>query len=278
MIESPRPFSAEHPTTVPLPPVGPLTLVVVGPGRVGSSIAAALQRAGHRLLSTVGRTDDPGVIAEANVVVIAVPDDALFEAAGVVARLARPGTVVVHTCGLQGLAPLRDCGPLVAAVHPAIPVASLDQTFDGVTFGITCPDAMQAWCTTLVRDLGGVPRFITEDERVLTHAALVMASNFAVSLAGDAADILGGVEALVPLLRATVENIATHGPDAALTGPVVRGDAGTVRAHLKALPHELLEVYAANARRALVRAVSSGRLSPEAAARVGEALEEAMVR
>jgi predicted short-subunit dehydrogenase-like oxidoreductase (DUF2520 family) len=82
----------------------------------------------------------------------------------------------------------------------------------------------------------------------------------------------------VPLLRRTVDNIATLGPDAALTGPVVRGDAGTVRKHLQALPAHLVEVYVANARRAIERAVASGRLSRVAAAAVQEALEEAMVR
>jgi predicted short-subunit dehydrogenase-like oxidoreductase (DUF2520 family) len=251
---------------------------VVGPGRVGGSFAAALERAGHRVVARVGRADDPSAIEQANVVVIAVPDDALHEAAGVVARLARPGTVVIHTCGLQGLPPLADCGPLVAAIHPAAAIASGAQSLDGVLFGVTCADELREWCAALVRDLGGVPSFITDRERVLYHAALVMASNHTVALAADAAELLGGHEFLAPLLRSTIENIAARGPADALTGPVVRGDAGTIRAHLDALPPELVESYVANARRALALAVSSGRLSAEAAARVREALEEAMVR
>ena len=230
------------------------------------------------MIARIGRADDPALIGNANVVVIAVPDDALAEAAGVVARLAHPGTVVVHTCGLQGLQPLEGCGPLIAAIHPAAPIASNAQSLDGVLFGITCGDHLREWCDRFVRDLGGVPSFITDQQRVLYHAALVMASNYTVALAGDAADLLGGHQYLVPLLRATVENIAAYGPDKALTGPVVRGDVGTIRAHLNALPPHLVESYVANARRALERALASGRLSVEAGARVREALEEAMVR
>jgi len=107
---------------------------------------------------------------------------------------------------------------------------------------------------------------------------LSMASNFAVAIAGDSADLLGGYETLIPLLRATVENVARLGPDQALTGPIVRGDAGTVAAHLRALPPHQLEMYVANARRTLARAVASGRLDEAAAASVADALEEALVR
>ncbi len=273
----PRPFSAEHPSSYPLPPRAPFDVVIVGPGRVGSSFAAALERAGHRILARIGRADDPGAIANANVVVIAVPDDALAETAAVVARLAHPGTVVMHTCGLQGLPPLADCGPLIAAVHPAASIPAT-QPLDGVLFGVTCDEELRAWCESFVRDLGGVARFITDRERVAYHAALVMAANYMVTLAGDSADLLGGHEYLIPLLRRTLDNIETHGPDHALTGPVVRGDAGTVRAHLEALPEHLREVYVANARRAIERSLASGRLDAAGAQRVREALEEATQR
>jgi len=143
---------------------------------------------------------------------------------------------------------------------------------DGITFGVTCEEDMRAWCAAFVADLGGQTRFITDEERALYHAALVMASNFTVALAGDAAEILGGHEIIVPLLRATVDNIERLGPDQALTGPVVRGDAGTVRAHLAALPPHLREVYVVNARRALARALASGRLDAQRARAIDEAL------
>ncbi|MGZ4211684.1 MAG: Rossmann-like and DUF2520 domain-containing protein [Actinomycetota bacterium] len=272
---APTPASGEIPTA---PPQGPFNVAVLGAGRVGGSFARALRAAGHTVLAEIHRDDDPSAIARADVIVIAVPDDALEGAAAAAARLGQAGAVVVHTCGIQGLAPLRDCGPLVAAIHPAAPVASPEQPLDGVIFGVTCPDAMRDWCTAFVRDLGGTPLFVAESDRVRYHAALSVASNFAVTLAGDAADLLGGYETLIPLLRATVENVARLGPDDALTGPIVRGDAGTVAAHLRALPADLLEPYVANARRTLERAVASGRLSAGDAARVRDALEEALVR
>lgn len=275
MTEPSRPSTAEQSLQGPTPPFG---VVVLGAGRVGGSFARALRAAGHTVIAELRRDDDPSAIARADVVVIAVPDDALTAAAALVARLGRSGAAVIHTCGIQGLAPLHDCGPFVAAIHPAVPVASSEQPLDGAIFGVTCPDEMREWASYFVRDLGGSALFVPEEERVRYHAALSMASNFAVATAGDSAELLGGYETLIPLLRATVENVARIGPDEALTGPIVRGDAGTVRAHLRALPPHLLEAYVANARRALARAVASGRLEAAAAARVTDALEEAMVR
>jgi predicted short-subunit dehydrogenase-like oxidoreductase (DUF2520 family) len=251
---------------------------VLGAGRVGGAFAQALRAAGHDVIAELHRNEDPSEIARADVIVIAVPDDELAGAVAVVERLGRAGSVVIHTCGIHGVEPLVACGPFIAAIHPARPIASPEQPLDGVIFGVTAPDELHAWCEAFVRDLGGETLFIGEADRVAYHAALCIASNFAVALAGDAAELAGGHDILIPALRANVENIARLGPDAALTGPVVRGDVGTVRAHLHALPPELLEAYAANARRALARAVAAGRLDQAAAARVTEALEEAMVR
>lgn len=269
---------AIHPSDMPTPPGRPWRVAIVGNGRVGGAYARALEASGHQIVARIGRDDDPSALTEATVVVIAVPDDAMAEAAAVVERLGRTGQLIIHTSGLSGLALLSSCGPLIAAIHPAVAVATSEQTFDGVTFGVTCPAPVVSFCEEFVADLGGVALFLTEEQRPLYHAALVMASNFAVSLAGDSADLLGGTDALVPLLRATVENIARLGADAALTGPIVRGDVGTVRAHLDALPTHLLEVYVANARRALARAVSSGRLDAVRAQALTDVLDSAMVR
>jgi len=279
LTASSRPTTQSGAGSEPLtPPSSPFAVAVLGAGRVGGSFAKALAAAGHDVVAELRRGDDPSPVARADVVVIAVPDDTLTDAANIVAHIRRAGAAVVHTCGIHGVAPLTGCGPFVAAIHPAVPVASPEQPFTGVIFGVTAPEEMRAWCASFVNDLGGAPLFVPEQERVRYHAALSVASNFAVALAGDSADLLGGYETLVPLLRATVENVARLGPDAALTGPIVRGDAGTVAAHLRDLPAHLLEAYVANARRTLARAVASGRLDRSAAARVADVLEEAMVR
>jgi predicted short-subunit dehydrogenase-like oxidoreductase (DUF2520 family) len=279
-------------------PASPLDVAIVGAGRVGCSIGRALlarghrvvaasvanQASAHRVLDALGHV--PIVEAQdaplaANVVVIAVPDDALAETAARVATGECEGAVVIHTSGIHGTGVLAPCGENVAAVHPAqtIPEPTTDLT--GVYFGVTAPEHVRGWAAWFVAELGGVPIDVPEEKRALYHAALSMASNFTVALTADAADLLGDAKALAPLLRQTVENVVRLGADAALTGPVVRGDAGTVRAHVAALtqkaPH-LLESYVANARRALDRAVKAGRLDPAKAKGVSDALEEALVR
>ena len=268
-----RPDPAAAEPSLPVP-TAPFDVVVVGPGRVGGSYARALERAGHRVIARVGRDDDPSPIAHADVVVITVPDDALIEVAAMVARLGHAGAVVVHSCGLHGVAPLADHGPHIAAIHPAAPIASDDQSLEDVIFGVTGPGHLNQWCESFVADLGGRAVFIDEDARPAYHAALAMASNFPVALAGDAAEVLGNAEILVPLMRSMVENIARLGPDAALTGPIVRCDTGTIVKHLEALPTELLPAYIENALRTVERAVRAGRIDEDRAATLRTLLEE----
>ena len=94
MPETSRPNPAEQTSRFPL---SPFDVAVVGAGRVGGSFARALAAAGHNVIAMLRRDDDPSPIARADVVVIAVPDDALIEAAGVVARVGRSGAAVVQT-------------------------------------------------------------------------------------------------------------------------------------------------------------------------------------
>jgi len=279
-------------------PSSPLDVAIVGAGRVGCSIGRALLARNHRVVAASVANHDsarrvldvlghvPVVEPEdaplaANVVVIAVPDDAVAETAGRVARGQCDGAVVLHTSGIHGTNVLAACGLNVAAVHPAQTIPEPATDLAGVHFGVTAPEHMGAWTAWFVGEIGGIAVAVPEEQRALYHAALAIASNFTVALAADAADLLGDARALAPLLRQTVDNIIRLGGDAALTGPVVRGDAGTVRAHVAALtthaPH-LLEAYVANARRALDRAVKAGRLDAGKARGVTEALEEAMVR
>jgi len=279
-------------------PREPLDVAIVGAGRVGCSIARALAAREHRIvavsvarsssaqrildvLGSVPIADPEDAALGASVVVLAVPDDVLAETARRVAKGMREGAVVVHTSGIRGTDLLAPCGSNVAAIHPAqtIPEPTTDLT--DVYFAVTAPEHMREWSWWFVGELGGLPVDVPEDQRALYHAALSIASNFTVALAGDAADLLGKPEALAPLIKQTVDNVIRLGADAALTGPIVRGDAGTVRAHIAALtakaPH-LLESYVANARRTLDRAIKAKRIDAAKAKAVAEALEEAMVR
>jgi predicted short-subunit dehydrogenase-like oxidoreductase (DUF2520 family) len=279
-------------------PSAPLDVAIVGAGRVGCSIGRALLARDHRVVAAsvasadsarrvlgalghVAIVDPEDAALAASVVVIAVPDDAVEATARRVARGKRDGAVVIHTSGIHGAGVLASCGPDVAAIHPAQTIPEPSTDLAGVYFGVTAPEHTRAWAAWFVTELGGIAIDVAEEQRALYHAALSIASNFTVALAADAADLLGDPDALAPLLRQTVENVVRLGGDAALTGPVVRGDAGTVRAHIAALTAgapQLLEAYAANARRALDRAVKAGRLDAAQAKAVSEALEEAMVR
>ncbi|MFV2099524.1 Rossmann-like and DUF2520 domain-containing protein [Micromonospora sp. LOL_024] len=280
------------PTRAATPAV--LTVGVIGAGRVGAALGAALTAAGHRvvaatghsgasqarlalLLPTVPRRPAASVARAAiDLLLIAVPDDAL---AGVVANLAaggalRPGQVVAHTSGAHGmavLAPAAAVGVRPLALHPAMTFAGTPDDLDrlpGISYGVTAPAELRPLAARLVTDLGGVPEWISEDARPLYHAALAHGANHLVTLVNEAADRLrdAGVgqpeKVLAPLLHAALENALRLGDDA-LTGPVSRGDAGTVQRHLSRLAAtspESVAAYLALARRTADRAVAAGRL------------------
>jgi len=251
-----------------------VTIGIIGAGRVGSTLRAALTEAGYSVVSP----------PDADLIIIAVPDDAL---AGVVAELAiRPGQVVAHTSGAHGigvLAPAVARGARPLAIHPAMTFTGrpedLERLRKGIPFGVTAPPDVRPLAETLVRDLGGTPEWIAEERRTLYHAALAHGANHLVTLVNEALDRLrdAGVvhpeKVLDPLLHAALDNALRLG-DAALTGPVSRGDAGTVAGHLAALEAtapESVPAYRALARRTAERAVAAGRLTPAQAAPIEEA-------
>lgn len=273
-----------------------LTLGVVGAGRVGAVLAAALARAGHRVVAAAGVSAAsrarvarllPGAAhlpadevarAATDLLILAVPDDAL---AGVVAGLAMtgalsPGQVVAHTSGAHGLSVLapavvRGARPL--ALHPAMTftgtAADLER-LPGTSFGVTAPAELRPFATRLVAELGGAVEWVAQADRVLYHAALAHGANHLVTLVNEAADRLrdAGVaepaKVLSPLLHAALDNALALG-DTALTGPVSRGDAGTVAGHLDRLAAtapDSVPAYLALARRTAARTIAAGRLRP----------------
>ena len=289
-----------------LPPTtgGPLTVGVIGAGRVGSVLAAALRAAGHQIVAVSARFPTsraraaallPTVpvrpvadvaAADTRLLLLAVPDDAL---PGVVAHIAgrvREGQVVAHTSGAHGLgvlAPVSLRGAVPLALHPAMTftgtAADLER-LPGTSYGITAPRTLRPLATRLVADLSGTPEWIDDPARTLYHAALAHGANHLVTLVTEAADRLrdAGVHdptrVLAPLLRAALENALRLG-DAALTGPVMRGDANTVASHLAALQAAApasVPVYRALARRTADRAITSGVLAADAAERLWKVL------
>jgi predicted short-subunit dehydrogenase-like oxidoreductase (DUF2520 family) len=264
---------------------------LVGAGRVAAAFGRALARTGHPIDGVAASTPAGAaslasdlaaraatvaeVAANADLIVIAVPDDALQQVAAHVASSMRADAWVVHTCGRFGAAPLASCGERVAAVHPAVPITPSTESLDGVAFGVTCPDAAWPFASWLADRLGGFAVRVPEERRALYHAALVVASNFTTALAADAF-ALAGPEVVLPLLRSTIENIERMPVADALTGPVVRGDAGTIAAHLEAVdvhaPY-LRDAYVAVSRRLLAHARASGRLDDTAANAIEDVLD-----
>lgn len=272
----------------------PLRVGIVGAGRVGAALGAGLAAAGHQIVAVSGDSvasrrriarllpsaevlPPDQVAARAEFLILSVPDDAL----GRVATGAfSPGQIVAHTSGAHGLgvlAPAVVAGARPLALHPAMTFTGtrvdLKRLRDGVSFGVTAPPDLRPFATRVVADLGGTIEWIPEERRALYHAALAHGANHLVTLVAEAADLLreAGVgnpnRMLGPLLSAALDNALRHG-DRALTGPVARGDVGTVRAHLRVLAEhapEMLPTYRALAARTAERAEDSGLLRPDLA-------------
>ncbi|WP_328294514.1 DUF2520 domain-containing protein [Kineococcus sp. NBC_00420] len=270
---------------------GRLDVAVVGAGRVGPVLGAALRAAGHRITGVSARTRanaerveallpdvpwiEPGDAFAADLVLFAVPDDVLGPLVSRLARNVRAGQLVVHTSGLHGtgvLGPAAANGALPLALHPAMTFTgtSLDlQRLLGAAVAVTSSAVLAPVADALVREWGASPVAVADAERALYHAALAHGSNHLVTLVAQALDAARAAvgdnaeRVLRPLLQAALENVLAHG-DEALTGPVARGDAGTVATHLRVLTdHDprTAATYVQLAGVATDRAQASGRLT-----------------
>jgi predicted short-subunit dehydrogenase-like oxidoreductase (DUF2520 family) len=202
---------------------------VVGHGRLGVALADALRAAGVPVDGPHGR----GATAHgADVVVLCVPDGEIAAAASRIAG----EPLVGHCSGATTLAPLERFEAF--SLHPLMTVTAAAATsFAGVPAAIAgSTDRALATARALAEALGMAPFAVADEDRAAYHAAASMASNFLVTLEW-AAQRVGGLDRvlLAPLVRATVENWAQHGPHAALTGPIARGDAATVARHRAAV-------------------------------------------
>jgi predicted short-subunit dehydrogenase-like oxidoreductase (DUF2520 family) len=268
---------------------------------VGLALAVALQRARIRVAGVHGRRGRPvprGLklsvggpppwLAEARVVVLAVGDDALASCVGDLARAGGlgPAHVVLHLSGAlshEALRPLQALGAATGSMHPLMTLgadtARAARRFRGATFVLEGDFGAVAVADAMVRRLGGLPVTLAPERKSAYHAGAVFASNYVVTLLAVAVRLLNdagigretAVAALLPLTRATLENVAVDGPAAALTGPVARGDVATVRRHLAALRHQDAELYRAVGRETLRLAREAG-LDDGKAGRIAEML------
>jgi predicted short-subunit dehydrogenase-like oxidoreductase (DUF2520 family) len=297
-----------------------LGIGVVGAGRVGAVLGSALRAAGHPvvgvsavsaasldraevLLPGVPVLDVPEVVRRAELVLLAVPDDALADlVAGLAATGAwQAGQIVVHTAGRYGAAvldPARAAGVIPIALHPAMTFTgtSLDLSrLVGCTFAVTAPTPVLPIGQALVVEMGGEPVVVDEAARPLYHAALAHGANHLVVLVAQAGQALAAAgvadpgAVLRPLLTAALDGAlraesaggagreaagevptgaVTTGAVTTLTGPVRRGDAGTVRDHLDELTGlgvrtgatDVAASYRALSRAATGRALAAGLL------------------
>jgi predicted short-subunit dehydrogenase-like oxidoreductase (DUF2520 family) len=217
-------------------------LAIVGRGRLGNALAAALSNGRYELLGPLGRGFDG---RDADVVLLCVPDGEIAAAAGQIS----PGPLVGHCSGATGLRPLTPHEAF--SLHPLMTVTAKGAQFAGAGAAIagSTPRAL-AVAAELAESLGMRAVEVLERDRVAYHAAASIASNFLITLEAAAEQLASdaGVDRdlLVPLVRATVDNWAALGAERALTGPVARGDEQTVAAQRAAVEErapELLELF-----------------------------------
>ena len=220
----------------------PRTVALVGPGRAGTTVVGALRDAGWTVVGVAGRTAGAAsaravaesfgttsgsaadVVRGAALVVIATPDAAIAAVAGAIAGSVHPDTLVVHLAGSLGTEVLSGLACRTGALHPlqTLPSVELGRArLRGSAAAVVGDPALAA----LARDLGLEPFAVDDAERARYHAAACVASNHLVALLAHAeACTTVPLAAFLPLVRATVENVAAVGPGPALTGPVARGD------------------------------------------------------
>jgi len=255
------------------------SIAILGMGKVGTAVGCLLRSAGYRIVAITSRSTASaekavkytggkvyvnlaGAASRAEAVFITTGDDAIVS---VCEEIVREGGVgagkkVIHMSGAGGLDLLesaRTAGAHVASIHPIQSFADVEgalKNIPGSTFGVTAEEEIEDWTVQVVKDLGGVPFFVSDADRPLYHAAACMTSNYLVTLMYIVEEIYGtiglsrekAVKSFWPLVKGTIENIETRGTVQSLTGPVSRGDIGTIKKHLQTLRGKLpefLDVY-----------------------------------
>lgn len=243
-------------------------LALVGPGRAGTTIAAALSARGWQVVAVAGPSPDSkstlaaaqrfgapvaaveDAASDADLVIVATPDLAIESVAERLAPHVRPDALVIHLSGARGIDVLAALPCRVGSLHPLQTLPTVESGLARLP-GSWCAIAGDPQVGLLATQLGLRPVEVSDADRDRYHAAACIASNHLVALL-DQVERLSPVplEALLPLVQASLDNVTTLGSAAALTGPVSRGDVETVRAHLAALPAGERDTYRALARAA----------------------------
>jgi predicted short-subunit dehydrogenase-like oxidoreductase (DUF2520 family) len=284
-------------------------VAILGLGKVGTAVGFLLRQAGYRIVAVASRSKaslTQGIVytggkpylnfseaaLQANCIIIATSDDAIAYVCNRISSEGgiKPGTKVIHMSGAGGLDLLesaRDAGARVACIHPLQSFADVEsaiRNIPGSTFGITSGDEIRKWSVRMVRDLGGVPFFISDADKPLYHAAACIASNYLTTLIHMVEEIYQSlglsredtIRAIWPLVMGTIGNIESKGTVQALTGPVARGDAGTIRKHAEALRQKLPDLLQAYSALGILTAdvgLKKKTLSPETARLIKELLK-----
>jgi len=279
-------------------PGQPPVIGIVGAGAVGTALGVALSRGGWPIHAVASR--DPGrrerfrslvegsrpfaeptaLVEEVELIIIAVPDDAI----GAVAAGLRmySGQAMVHTSGLleaDVLSPAMAAGTQIGSFHPLVAFADTERAvaaLHGATIAIEGDDQLAALLARMAEAVGGQPVRLVPGAKAAYHAAAVLAAGGFVALLDAIAELgrvagldeAGALAIYGPLIEQTLGNARALGIRAALTGPMTRGDKGTLEAHLAALRRhapDVVPLYVAAAEREIALAEARGALSPAAA-------------
>ncbi|MFB9777914.1 Rossmann-like and DUF2520 domain-containing protein [Brevibacterium otitidis] len=287
-----------------------LGIGIVGCGRVGAVMGNALRAAGHAIVGTTASSQAsrdraeamlPGVpildvetlVERSELVLFTVSDDVLAELVSGLAKLGsfRPGQIVMHCAGMYGtevLEPAAASGAFAIALHPSLSFTGTSVDLPRLrasTIAVTAAKPVLPIGQALVVEIGAEPIIVAEADRALYHAAIAHAANHTVAILSQSLDILASVgiddpaRVLRSLVEASVSNTLQAGPSA-LTGPVSRGDTGTVAAHLDALAEysatsgslDAADAYTAMAKATISRALTNGTITAEQARAMHELL------
>lgn len=305
-----HPDGHAHPHQHSAPGERPFT-GIVGGGAVGTALAVALSRAGWpvhavasrdperraRLAAAAGGArafaEPQALIEEVELIVLAVPDDAVGPLAETVRMYS--GQAMIHTSGALGaevLGPAMAAGTQIGAFHPLVAFADTERAvaaLHGATVAIEGDDQLAALLAEMAEAIGATAVRLAPGSKSAYHAAAVLAAGGFVALLDAIAELgrvagldeAGALAIYGPLIEGTLGNARALGIRAALTGPMTRGDVGTLRVHLDALrlhAPDVIELYVAAARREIALATERGALAPETTATMEQVLATTLAR